>query len=109
MTVSNPRWVATRSSSSASKGRVAAQQVELVLGGADRALDAAQRVTGDEVVEAAHRDEQLVGHGGEALAERGGLRGDVVAAPGHDELGVLGGEAPEPGERGDATIAQHLQ
>ena len=41
-------------------GRVA-EQVELVLRGADRALDAAQRIALDEVGDAVVRDEQLLG------------------------------------------------
>ena len=80
---------------------VAVEQVELVLGGADRALDAAQRVARDQVVETLQCDEHLVGDRREALAERGGLRGDVVAAAGHHEGSVLGGELAETGEGRD--------
>ncbi len=90
-------------------GLVTTEQVELVLRGADRTLDATQRVARDQVVEPFHRDQQLVGDRGEALAERGGLGGDVVAAAGHDELGVLTGEAPEPGEGGNTAIADKLE
>ena len=38
-----------------------------------------------QLLEALDADQQLVGGGGEALAQRGRLRGDVVGAPGHDQ------------------------
>ena len=82
-------------------GAVAVEQVEEVLLGPDRPLQAPQRVPGEEVVEALERDQQLLTDVGEALAQRGGLGGDVVAAARHDQLGVLGGPVGEPGE--DAT------
>ncbi len=56
-------------------GRIAAEQVEHVLGGAHRALDAAQRVARAQLLQPGVRDEHLVGRGGEPLAQRGGLRG----------------------------------
>ena len=40
-------------------------------------------------------DQHLVGHGGEPLAERRGLRGDVVRAAGHHQGLVLGREPAE--------------
>ena len=79
---------------------VAAEQVELVLRRADRALDAAQRVAGDQLLEALEGDQQLLGRRGEPLAERGGLRGDVVRATGDDEVIVLRGEGGQADERG---------
>ena len=80
-------------------GGIAVEEVEHVLCGAHRALDPAQRVAGAQVLQPVVGDEQLVGGAREALAERGGLGGDVVAAPGHHQLGVLGGAA-RPGGRG---------
>ena len=82
-----------------------AEEVEHVLLRADRALDAAQRVAGEQLLDAAERLEQLLAGVGEPLAHRGGLRGDVVAATGHHERGVLGGPLGQPGERGDHPVA----
>ncbi len=78
--------------------RVAAEQVEHVLRGAHRTLDAAQRVAGAQLLQPGERDQHLVGRRGEPLAQRRRLRGDVVAAPGHHQLGVLGGAPGQPGE-----------
>ena len=58
--------------------RVPAEQVELVGGGADRALDAAQRIALHQIVESLVRDEQLLRGAREPLAERGRLRRHVV-------------------------------
>ena len=77
-------------------GGVTAEQVEHVLRGAHRALDAAQRVAIDQVLEALEGDQQLVGHGGEPLAERGRLGRDVVGAAGQHGRLVLRGEPREP-------------
>ena len=88
---------------------VPAEQAEHVLGGADRALDPAQRVAGDQLRDPAVRHQRLVGGRGEALAERRGLRGDVVAAPGHDQLGVLAGAAREAGEDRDGLLGDEAQ
>ena len=104
-----PRCSATRRSRSARRGRVAAEEVEHVLCGAHRALDPAQRVAGAQVFQPVVGDEQLVGGAREALAERGGLGGDVVAAPGQHQLGVLGGAAGQAGEDGDGAVAHVLQ
>ena len=62
-------------------------QVELVLLGAHRTFDPPQRISLDELIEATKRLEQLLAGVGEPLAERGGLRRDVVAPAGDDELG----------------------
>ncbi|CCW13901.1 hypothetical protein EBESD8_44640 [Rhodococcus aetherivorans] len=78
---------------------VAAEQVQHVLRGAHGALDAAQRVPGDQLAQPGERDEQLVGGGREPLAEGGGLRGDVVRPARHHQRRVLGGAVGQP--RGD--------
>ena len=89
--------------------RVAVEEVELVGGGADRALDAAQRVPVDQVVEPLVRDQQFLGGRGEPLAQRGGLRGDVVRPAGQHQVGVLDGERGQPGQRGDHPVPDQLQ
>ncbi len=89
--------------------RVAAEQVQHVLGRADRALDPAQRVAREQVLQAAVGDQQLVGGGREALAQRRGLGGDVVRASGDHQLAVLGRELAEPGQHGDGAVAHQLQ
>ena len=50
--------------------------------GAHRTLDAAQWVTLDQSGEALKGEQQLLACAGEPFAERGGLRGDIVAAAG---------------------------
>ena len=88
---------------------VAVEQVEHVLRGADRALDAAQRIAGEQVVEATHRDEQFVGDGGEPLAERGRLRGDVVRAARHHQRVVLTGPPGQPGQYRERLVPHDQQ
>ncbi len=88
---------------------VATEQVQHVLGGADRALDPAQRVPGDQLLQAAERHQQLVGHGREPLAEGGRLGGHVVRPAGHDQLGVLGGEPAQAHQHRHRTVADVLQ
>ena len=82
-------------------GLVAADQVEHVLPGADRTLDAAQRVAVEQPVDPLVRDQQLLGHRGEPLAQGGHLRGDVVRPRGDRLVGVAGGQLAEPGQHGD--------
>ena len=89
--------------------RVAVEEVEHVLRGADRALDAAQGIARDELLEALVGDQQLVGDRREALAQRGRLGGDVVRAAGHHEGLVLGGEPGETGQRRDRPDAEQPQ
>ena len=69
--------------------RIATEQVEHVLGGAHRTLDAAQGVTGDEVGEPVVGHEHFVRRVGEALAQGGGLGGDVVGPSSHWHVGVF--------------------
>ena len=90
-------------------GRVTAEQVEHVLCCADRALDAPQRVAREQLVEAQEADEQLVGDGGEPLAQCGGLRGDVVRAAGHRLRVVLGGTAGQPCQHGECLVPNQQQ
>ena len=92
--------------------RVAAQQVEHVLAGTHRPLDATQRIAVDGFVDALQRDHELVGSGGEPLAQRGGLRGDVVTASGHHRRAVLRSMLDESCEHRDAVrvhVTQRLQ
>ncbi|CAM5631852.1 hypothetical protein SHIRM173S_11971 [Streptomyces hirsutus] len=88
---------------------VAAQQVQHVLRRTDRALDAPQRIAAQQLLQPAVRDEKLVGGGGEALAERGGLGRHVVRAAGHDQLAVLTGQPAEPGQHRHRTVPHQLQ
>ena len=90
-------------------GGVAVEQVEHVLGGAHRALDAAQRVAGQQALDPVEPDQHLVGDGREPLAERGRLRGDVVGAAGHHGGLVLGGQAAQPGQGGDGPVADQRE
>ena len=58
--------------------------------------------------EVTEMDEQLIGDRRESLAEGRGLGCDVVAASGHDELGVLGCKPAEARQRRDTAIAYEL-
>ncbi len=88
---------------------VAAEQVEHVLGGADRALDPAQRVAAQQLLDALQGREQLLGPGREPLAQRRGLRGHVVAAPGHDQVPVLLGAGGEAYQGGDDPVSDQFE
>ncbi len=85
-------------------GLVAAEQVEHVLRGAHRALDAAQRITGDELLKPGERHQHLVGRRGEPLAERRRLRRHVVRAARHHQIGVPGREVRQVGEQRHAAV-----
>ena len=86
-----------------------ADQVELVGRGADRALDAPQRVPPDQLVQPFVAEQQLLGGGGEALAERGGLGRHVVGAADQDRLVVLHGARGEPGQHGGGPLPDQPQ
>ena len=88
---------------------VAVEQVELVLLRADRALDAAERVAGEQLVDAAVGLEELLAGVGEPLAERGRLRGHVVAAAGDDQRRVLRGALGQAGQRGHDPRPHELE
>ena len=87
---------------------VAVEQVEHVLRGAHRALDPAQRVPGLQLLQPRVGDQHLVGRRREPLAQGGGLGGDVVAAPGQHQFGVLGGAPGQPGQHRDRAVPDVL-
>jgi hypothetical protein len=88
---------------------VAAEQRELVELRADGALEAADRIAGDEVVEPGVREQQLLAEHGEALAEGGRLRGHVVRAAGEHHVAVLGGAPGQQVERGHGLELDEFQ
>ena len=100
-TASNPRCSAMRRSSRSRRSASPSSRSSMVLLGADRALDPPQRVAGEQVVDPVQRLEELLAGVGEALAEGGGLRRDVVGAAGHHQVGVLGGPLGQTGEGGE--------
>ena len=61
------------------------------------------------MVEAVVGKEQLVARGCEPFAERRRLRGNVVRAAHHDELGVLGRQAGQPAQRGHDPQPDELE
>jgi hypothetical protein len=89
--------------------RGAVEQVEHVLAGAHRPLDAAQRVAREQLLDASEADQHLVGDGGEALAQRGGLCHDVVRAARHHQRLVLRGQPAQADQRRDDPVADQLQ
>ena len=82
---------------------IAVEQVEHVLRGAHRALDAAQRVPVDQRTQPRQRNKHLLGRRRESLAQRGGLRGDVVAATRHHQVAVADRPLGQPSDDGHAV------
>ena len=78
---------------------VAIEEVEHVLLGPDRALDPAQRIALEKVVDPVEGLKEFLAGIGETLAERRGLGRHVVTATGHDEFRRLGGALGKTGER----------
>ena len=89
--------------------RVAAEQVEHVLGGSHRTFDAAQRVTIDQLPQPGQRDQSLLRRRREPLAQCGGLRRDVVTASGHHQIAVGRRTLSHPGHHGHAVREHQLQ
>ncbi len=90
-------------------GGVPVEQVEHVLRGAHRALDAAQRVPVDQLGQPGQRDQRLLGGRREPLAQRRGLRGDVVAAAGHHQIAVQRRPLGQPRDHRDAVGVDEFQ
>ena len=90
-------------------GHVAVQQVELVLLGADRTLQAAQRIGGQQVRHPAMGRQEFLCGGGEPLAEGGHLGGHVVAAAGHGQALVFDGQPGQPGQGGHGAVQHQIQ
>ena len=88
---------------------VAAHEVQHVLRGAHRALDAAQRIPLEQLLDALDRNQDLVGGGGETLAQGGRLRRHVVGAAGHDQGLVLAGAVAHGFEQRDRLVAGELE
>ncbi len=90
-------------------GGIAVEEVELVLRGPDRTLHPAQRIAREQLVEALVGREQLLGCGGEPLAQGGGLRCHVVRPAGDDCVVVLPGERREPDQRSNDLVPHQQQ
>ena len=88
---------------------VAVEQVEHVLTGPHRPLDAAGRVAVNEIVDVPPGKEHLVDGGGESLAQGRHLGGDVVGTPCHGTLGVAAGEIGHPDQAGHHAFAHQAQ
>jgi len=100
---------ATTSRSSDRLRRVAAEQIELILGRAHRTGDSPQRIPDDQIVDPGQRDQQFLASAGPPLAQRGGLGGHVVGAAHHHQGGVLGGQTRQPQGGGDHPAADKLE
>ena len=80
---------------------VAAEQVEHVLTGTDRALDATKGIRVDEPVNALVRHEHLVGRRCETFAECRRLSRNVVRTSSHYERGVVRCQRRQPSQNSD--------
>ncbi len=89
--------------------RVTVEQIQHVLAGAHRPLDAAQWVAVDEFPDALERDQRFLGRRGKPLAQCGGLRGDVVAAACHHQIPVACGPLGQPRCDRDAAAVGEFQ
>ena len=88
---------------------IAVEQVEHVLRSAHRALDAAQRVPVDQRTQPRQRKKHLLGRRRESLAQRGRLRGDVVAAARHHQVAVADRPLGQPGHHSHAVCENQLK
>ena len=88
---------------------VAVEKIEHVLRRADRAFDATQGITRDQLLKSTLRHEQLISGAGKALAQCRHLRSHVVRAPGDRELVVLDRVCGEAGENSDDLVAHELE
>ncbi|SIF31027.1 Uncharacterised protein [Mycobacteroides abscessus subsp. abscessus] len=88
---------------------VSVEQVQHVLPGAHRPLDPPQRIPVEKLPQPGQREQSLVGGRCEPLTQRGCLRGDIVAAPGHHHVPVLDGVTREPRHHRDAMGMHVLQ
>ena len=90
-------------------GLITVKQIQHVLGGTHRALDAAQWVAGNQVFYTLDAQQHLVRSGGEALTQGRCLCGDVVGATCHDQRLVLGGLFRSAGGNGNGLVSHDLQ
>ena len=89
--------------------QVPIQQVQHVLLGAHRTLDAPQRVPGNQRLQPGGGLQQFLPRVGEALTEGGGLGGDVVGAPDHDPIGMGHRQLGQASQGGDAAVSHEFQ
>jgi len=85
------------------------EQVELVLGGAHRPLQAPQGQVTGQGVHPSERAQDLLAGVGEALAQRRHLGRDVVAPTGERQVVVLEGPLGQPGQHGHQPVPDQLQ
>ena len=97
-----PRCLRTGLLERARLAGIAVEQGDLVEPRADRALQAARRISVQHVDQALVRQQHLFAEHRDALAERGDLRGDVVRARREQDVAQLPGALRETQEGGDA-------
>ena len=88
---------------------VAAEQIQHVLAGPHRTLDAAQRIAGDEFPNALQCNQCFLGRRCEPLTQGGGLGGDIVTAPGHHQIPVVDCPLGQSGRNRHSTVVSELQ
>src|SRR5699024_1009630 len=89
--------------------RVPLEQVQHVLCGADRPLDAPEWITREQLIHPVEGHEQLVGSRREAFPQCRGLRGNVVRTPGHHQLSILARQGSQTRQHGHDPGPQMLQ
>ena len=88
---------------------VPTDQIQHVLRRSNWALDATQRVPGEQRFQPVECSEQLVGERREPFAQRGHLGGNIVRASGQRNFVVLDGQLSEPSERRDGFVTNQQQ
>ncbi len=88
---------------------VSTEQIEHVLAGADRALDAARWVAVQQLLDSMESNQQLVGGIGKTLAESRHLGRNVVGASSDRLVGVLHSTLRDSRERSNSAVTNDLQ
>ena len=90
-------------------GLVATHEIQHVLRGTHRALDAAKWESIQQFLNPFDGHQDLIGSRGETLAQRGGLRRNIVGASSHDQELVLASAVAHRLEQRDCLVAGQFQ
>ena len=85
------------------------RQIQHVLGGTHRALNATQRVAAQKILGSINSNQQLIGGRGETLTQGGGLCGNVVGTASHHQATVFLGAHTDAGGDRNGLVSHELQ